>query len=325
MLALALCSMLVAIYFVMPSITLRAGSSTGPTQSIVSVDIAGFRVSKDHFSVIDSTQTHLECIGLERLAGWQGRGPIPVHVCSADHQEKGRGKGDRKWFSDPSHRAVAMSILFPVPVSLLNRSALTTQILALSVAEAIDAAIGSQVVRLKWPNDLIVEDHKVGGILAQLLPLDGEFNAVIVGVGINVDIPDASLVAGVGDGARWPPGSLKQLSGTDVDPANLRGAIIDAFLPKLHAFLHSGDLHDMTDLISQRQLCYRSSVRFLPTDGASVVEGVHSGLSFDGGLMVKVNGQTTTYYSGEIVRLYPVWLLRRFCVANVVVVPKCMH
>jgi BirA family transcriptional regulator, biotin operon repressor / biotin---[acetyl-CoA-carboxylase] ligase len=105
---------------------------------------------------------------------------LPIgSIVVADHQTAGRGRLDRRWDAPPGTALLASFVLEPRP--LLS--------LALGVAAA--EACGERV-RLKWPNDLLVEGRKLGGILVEATPYKA-----ICGIGINLTwAPEGAAMLG---------------------------------------------------------------------------------------------------------------------------------
>jgi len=104
-------------------------------------------------------------------------------VCLAEMQQSGRGRRGRRWFATP-YRNVLMSIgwvypEWPVAISSLGL------VMALAVTRALEAS-GISDVGVKWPNDLVWQQRKLGGILVDLNGEAGGACSVVVGVGINV-------------------------------------------------------------------------------------------------------------------------------------------
>lgn len=121
-------------------------------------------------------------------------------VLFADHQTAGRGRLDRRWEAPPGTNLL-VSFLFHggQPVELMRRIAIA----AVSAA----AEFGSQA-RLKWPNDVLVDGHKLGGMLAQRS--DG---AIVIGLGLNVG---------------WAPEGAARL-GDGIAPVDVLAAVLRAF------------------------------------------------------------------------------------------------
>src|SRR4051812_27340870 len=99
----------------------------------------------------------------------------------ADHQTAGRGRLGRAWVAPPG-ASLLLSVLFR-PDLAPERLHLTTAAVALAAAEACEAVAGVLPV-LKWPNDLLVGDRKLAGVLAE-----SRLPAVVVGIGLNVNWP----------------------------------------------------------------------------------------------------------------------------------------
>jgi BirA family transcriptional regulator, biotin operon repressor / biotin---[acetyl-CoA-carboxylase] ligase len=100
-------------------------------------------------------------------------------VVHADEQTAGRGRLARRWFSPPGNLYVSIVLR---PQSPATRSTELSFVAALAVADAVDALLPSHTrASFKWPNDVLVRDGKIAGIL---LEQDGD--AVILGIGVNV-------------------------------------------------------------------------------------------------------------------------------------------
>lgn len=105
---------------------------------------------------------------------------LPIgSIVIADHQTAGRGRLDRRWEA-PSGTALLVSfVLSPNPL------------LSLAAGVAAAEACGPKV-RLKWPNDLLLDDRKLGGILVEAGPA-----RAVCGIGINLTwAPDGAAMLG---------------------------------------------------------------------------------------------------------------------------------
>ena len=258
-----------------------------------------FTADIEHFVEIGSTQSYLRRVCEEKFSSDEDIATDRVMIASADHQSNGRGKGDRKWFSDPRFKCMAMSFLFPFPTQLIRVAPILTQLLAVAAVDSL-LALGFADARIKWPNDILLRSRKVGGILAEMFPLNCDFNAVIIGIGMNVDIPDEALSVGVGDNAVWRPGALKQVEGKDIGADELRVCIRGRFLCNLGDLLSSGSASWVLEEVNKRQAFFGSEVSFRVSPNESL-RGYHRGVSEDGGLVLEVEGVLRTFYSGEII------------------------
>ncbi len=126
---------------------------------------------------VDSTNTALGDLAREGAAR-------DGAVFLAEHQTAGRGRAGRTWTSAP-RSDILMSVLLRPDIPPEAYPTLTFHV-GLAVALALDSLCGP-ALRLKWPNDLLLEGAKLGGILAEAsLPAGGTAGHVVVGLGLNV-------------------------------------------------------------------------------------------------------------------------------------------
>jgi BirA family biotin operon repressor/biotin-[acetyl-CoA-carboxylase] ligase len=100
----------------------------------------------------------------------------------AEHQTAGRGRRGSHWLAPP-HSSILCSVAVWMP-DAPGQGALVTRAAAVAGAEAIEAQCRLNV-GVRWPNDLVIDDRKVGGILVEARPAAGERGPVVIGIGIN--------------------------------------------------------------------------------------------------------------------------------------------
>ncbi len=100
----------------------------------------------------------------------------------AEYQTAGRGRRGNRWTAPP-HTSILCSVIVRVPLTP-TRGGLLTRAAAVAVAEAIEAELGLSV-GIRWPNDLVVDDLKVGGILVEARPVAGGTGPAVIGIGVN--------------------------------------------------------------------------------------------------------------------------------------------
>lgn len=110
-------------------------------------------------------------------------------VIVADSQTAGRGRMDRTWFSPPGTNLYCSAILrMKRPTEGLTEwLSWLPLVSALAAAEAIEA-VSSLHVSVKWPNDLLISERKVGGILCESGSGTGSSPFQIIGIGLNVNV-----------------------------------------------------------------------------------------------------------------------------------------
>lgn len=153
----------------------------------------------------------------------------------ADHQAAGRGQRGRPWVAPPG-TALLFSLVLRPPLPPARWPALTITA-AMAVTEAVNAASGV-AARVKWPNDVLVGDRKLAGILAE--GVVGPICFVVLGIGVNV----------TQQAADWPPDlrdravSLAEL-GVPLGREALLAAVLDRLAAAYGAFLAAAPVvHD---------------------------------------------------------------------------------
>jgi BirA family biotin operon repressor/biotin-[acetyl-CoA-carboxylase] ligase len=215
----------------------------------------------EHVTVTGSTNADL----LATAAGRPHRS-----VLLADHQTAGRGRLNRRWDAPPGANLL-VSILFhevpDQPVELTRR-------VGLAAIDACRVVAGVEAV-LKWPNDVMLDDRKLAGILAQR----AASGAVVVGIGLNVG---------------WGPEGAALL-GPEVRPGAVLAAMLAAY-DELPA--------DVTELFERHLDTLGRRVRIeLPDE---LVEGTATAVEPDGRLVVvDARGLTHRLAVGDVVHVRP--------------------
>jgi len=138
--------------------------------------MAAFLTDIRRFTEIDSTNRYL----LDEARAGAPEGVVAV----AEFQTQGRGRLARTWVAPPG-ASLLVSILFRPPLSAAAAH-LVTMTCALAAADTV-ASVAGVPATLKWPNDLLAGDRKLAGLLAEALIVDGHLDALVVGMGLNVN------------------------------------------------------------------------------------------------------------------------------------------
>jgi BirA family biotin operon repressor/biotin-[acetyl-CoA-carboxylase] ligase len=163
----------------------------------------------------------------DEAAAWAQAGAPDMALVVAGEQTAGRGRAGRKWFSPPSS-GLAFSLVLRLSESERGDTVLPrlAALGALAVASALESSYGLPA-RVKWPNDVLVAQRKLAGVLAEAHWTGAELAAMILGIGINV-APDALDAASRQDAPlRFPATSVESVLGRPVDPWDLLGAVLE--------------------------------------------------------------------------------------------------
>ena len=170
-----------------------------------------------HVDEVDSTQNYLKA---------QFVGLAHGTVVQADRQTAGRGRYDRTWVSNDGGLYFSV-LLIPTKTDFLPN---LTQLMALSICRGLEM-LGVHP-NLKWPNDVQVDGRKIAGILSETIFTAGKLQAVILGVGINIEQDGLSHVG-------QPATSLKYLH-VQTDKIALLHTIMDLFWRDYNALISTG-------------------------------------------------------------------------------------
>lgn len=223
-------------------------------------------------SLVAGVEWHDEIASTQLRAQEAARDGVPeIHVVLADVQTAGRGRLGRAWRAPAGTSLLGSYVLRPT----FGAESLTLLPLlaGLALAEVVERYCDG--VALKWPNDLLLHDHKTAGVLVEG-PLPG--GAVILGVGVNVDWREVVRPAEAAEAT-----SLAEASGSDVD----RWRVLAAFVGVFGRRYLDWQEHPVGFLDDYRRRCATIGRRVRgrrPAGG--VVEGLAEGVGNDGALLV---------------------------------------
>ena len=216
-------------------------------------------------------------------------------VYLADYQEAGRGRLSRKWEAPP-RTSLLFSVLFRPSWPPLQANWLT-MMASLAAAEAIEA-LTALTVAVKWPNDLMIMAqgvwHKPAGILLEGdLAEDGRLRSVVLGIGINVNIPAAQLPEAV-----TPATSLLAAAGLLVPRLPL---LLDV-LTRLEAYYDAADQGESPQPAWNRRLMMLGQpVQVTLTAGGRRISGIAAATDRWGQLLVRDEvGTLHTIAAGDV-------------------------
>lgn len=207
----------------------------------------------------------------------------------ADEQTAGRGRHGRSWQAPPGS-SLLLSLLLR-PDATASATTLLPLLAGLVLAETVARHLPAGQVALKWPNDLLVDGAKAAGILAE-----ASADAVVIGIGVNVDWRGISRPDEL-SGAT----SLAEAAGHDVD----RWRVLAGFAGMFSQRYEHWQQLPAAFLDGYRQRCgtIGRKVRVLQVDG-EVLEGHAEGVSATGALQVRPSdGAAVTVSAGDVEHL----------------------
>jgi BirA family transcriptional regulator, biotin operon repressor / biotin---[acetyl-CoA-carboxylase] ligase len=204
----------------------------------------------------------------------------------SDSQTAGRGRSNNLWFSPPGENIYATLLLKP-DGSYLHRIPFVA---GLAIAKTL-AALGLKI-DMKWPNDLLVGDRKIGGILVQSAMEAETVKYAVLGFGINVNIK--SFPPNLSETAT----SIAIENGEPSDRESILAGILMNF-EKLYSEMTKVSWEDFSKEIEKKSTFIRDcEVRIQNHEG--ITEGTTAGLDSYGGLIVNTLDGARVFYSGEV-------------------------
>ncbi|MBJ7334926.1 MAG: biotin--[acetyl-CoA-carboxylase] ligase [Thermoleophilia bacterium] len=217
-------------------------------------------------------------------------------VLVADYQSAGRGRLDRAW-SAPAGASLLVSARLRPSVSP-DELFLLTLACGLAAIDAVDEVAGIRP-GLKWPNDLIVAegplaDRKLAGILAESHVANGRVEAVVVGMGLNLDWP-----ADLPEELSLTAASVNHLTGSSVDREDVLVAWLRHFDRYLLAISDDGGRSSFLQDVRAASSTIGRDVRVESTN--EFFDGRAVGIADDGRLLVDRDGTIVSVIVGDIV------------------------
>ncbi|WP_222889060.1 MULTISPECIES: bifunctional biotin--[acetyl-CoA-carboxylase] ligase/biotin operon repressor BirA [Enterobacteriaceae] len=229
--------------------------------------------------VIDSTNQYL----LDRIGTLQSG-----DACVAEYQQAGRGRRGRKWFS-PFGANLYLSMYWRLeqgPAAAIGLSL----VIGIVMAEVL-RDLGASQVRVKWPNDLYLQDRKLAGILVELTGKTGDAAQIVIGAGINLAMRKVeSDVINQG----W---INLQEAGIAIDRNTLAARLINELRAALELFEQEG----LTPYLSRWEKLdnfINRPVKLIIGDKEIV--GISRGIDTQGALLLEQDGATKAWMGGEI-------------------------
>lgn len=229
--------------------------------------------------VIDSTNQYL----LDRLAGLQSG-----DACVAEYQQAGRGRRGRKWIS-PFGANLYISMYWRLeqgPAAAIGLSL----VIGIVMTEVL-RDLGADQVRVKWPNDLYLNDRKLAGILVELTGKTGDAAQIVIGAGVNLAMRNAQA-GDINQG--W---INLQEAGVRIDRNVLAARLITELRSALHCFEQEG----LAPFLPRWEVLdnfINRPVKLII--GEKEIFGISRGIDSQGALLLEQDGVVKPWVGGEI-------------------------
>ncbi len=250
-------------------------------QSIIKAQINDANIIVE--PVIDSTNQYM----LDRIPALTSG-----DTCLAEYQSAGRGRRGRQWLS-PFGCNLYLSMYWKLeqgPAAAIGLSL----VVGIIIAETLNK-LSKNKVKVKWPNDLYMNDKKLAGILVELTGKTGDAAHIIIGVGINIGMDKNNIENNNTINQQWS--SLRD-EVKNIERNQLSINIIQALRKSLILFEKEG-LAPFIDRWFELDNFLNRRIKLLI--GNDIIQGIERGINEQGALMLqKENGEIVPYIGGEI-------------------------
>lgn len=243
------------------------------------------------FNAIDSTNSHL----------MQMAGPRPgkINIAATTNQTAGRGRQGKTWMSPPGS-GVCLSAAYTFASQPDNLPAMTLAI-GLAALTALKG-LGGRGVQIKWPNDLVARDGKLGGILTEVQSQSGSGVTVVSGIGININVGDDVDIEMENDWTKRVVGLSELCEATPSHDA-VAAALITQFFNAFQDYEKEGFVPLVAKWSQHDWLVGRDLVVHVAKEE---VRGIGAGIAEDGALLVETRSNGLRHIvSGTIVQVGP--------------------
>jgi BirA family biotin operon repressor/biotin-[acetyl-CoA-carboxylase] ligase len=207
-------------------------------------------------------------------------------------QSAGRGRLDRTWLAAPG-KCLTFSLVVAAP-EFVPLAPNLGQLAAWAVRDTL-LGLGVADIRLKWPNDVMVGEAKVAGLLVEQVP---EPVLYVLGVGLNVNMTAADFAAAKLD---RPAASIREAVGHDCDPRAVLKELLANMAARLDQARHEGT-GPLWEMWARHDWLRGRSIRV--TGMGRQIEGGYQGVDRDGRLRIRgADGREQALWSGDVERV----------------------
>jgi BirA family biotin operon repressor/biotin-[acetyl-CoA-carboxylase] ligase len=188
-----------------------------------------------YFNSIESTNSFALELLKQNLAG-------DGSVILAEYQSRGKGQGSNQWLSQPYLNLLFSLILQPVTLEAVNPFTFNKAI-TIAVCQTIQKILPHEEVKIKWPNDILINSLKVAGILTENNFSGSQLKSCVAGIGINVNQDDVDLKS-------MDAASLKSFKGDEIERNQLLQEILECIEFYYFEMLH-GEKDNINTIFDQ--------------------------------------------------------------------------
>lgn len=201
-------------------------------------------------------------------------------LCLAEYQTAGRGRRGRQWLSPFAGQMIFSFYWTFDPKKSIEGLSL---VIGLAIAEVLN-------VQVKWPNDILFDGRKLGGILVEIANHKNGLLNLVIGVGINVSLPTQTEIS-------QPYAQLSEMD-PDIDRQTLFPTLIQHLYVRLERFEKEGINAEFQQAWQNYNAFFNSEVNVITEQ--RVISGIEQGIDERGYLRVQCGAELKMFNGGEV-------------------------
>ncbi len=211
-------------------------------------------------------------------------------VIITDNQTKGRGRQSHKWISIPGQSLTFSIILYPN--AMPSQSNIYSLIAGLAITDCLNEY--NIPAQLKWPNDILINGKKVGGILCESKISGGVIKSMVIGIGLNVNEPIEAFHKILRNNMT----SLASASGKQYQSEIILAIILNHLEHRIQ-----NQNETRLQILDWEERCAHLNQKVTFHSGNEIVSGIFKGLTETGQAIITINNNDIKFDSGEIVEI----------------------
>ena len=236
-----------------------------------------------NFSLIDEADS-TNCMLMKRDYGFEENGTVIL----AEKQLNGKGRLERNWLT-AKYENLTFSILITNKKLLSVNPFIYNFGSVVAVARTIESQYQVQT-GVKWPNDLLIGDRKICGILSESVISGSSFTRMVVGIGLNVNQTNF-----LGD-YKLEPTSLALELGKEASREKLLAGILNEF----EEIISLGERDPQRVLKDWKDRCPLMGDKISIQQGDVIYDGIFDDVDENGALLLRINDRTQIFHYGEV-------------------------
>lgn len=236
-----------------------------------------------YFEEIDSTNVYAKQIAMDKKEGT---------IVVAEKQTKGKGRLGRTWVADKGV-GIYMTVILK-PHMIPSDAVMMTQVAAAAVVKAINHCYQCDA-KIKWPNDIVIGNKKICGILTELSGEIENLNYIVLGIGVNVNQTKKDIPRDLQDKST----SIRICVDQKVSRQKLFHEVLEQLNNMYETFITEKSLDEVMNICRQYSATLGNHVKVLNYD--KQLEGKAINITSRGGLIIEdESGNQTEIISGEV-------------------------